>query len=212
MNYYDDVLQLGITAIIWSCWCVIHSLSNSNGIISKALPPDSRIRPYYRIVYSLFAAITLVLVYWMTPRKGDVPLWEWHGVLIAVKGAIWVVALALGFLSFRFISILDFLGLTALGIDRKERESSDRLITSGIYGEIRNPQFLAGLLLLWARDLTRTGLLINVILSLYLLIGARIEAKRLLQKFGEDYRRYMSRVPRFIPRRFPPLRSIYTSG
>ena len=62
MNYYDHVLQLGITAIIWACWCAIHSLLNSEGIVSKALPPGSRIRPYYRLLYSLFVAIALVIV------------------------------------------------------------------------------------------------------------------------------------------------------
>jgi methanethiol S-methyltransferase len=208
MNYYDQVLQLGITAIIWSGWCVIHSLLNSEGIVGKAFRPDSRIRPYYRLLYSLGSAITLMLVYWITPRENDMPLWEWQGPLVVAQWVIWVVALVMGYLSFRFISIWNFLGFTALGIGRNGRESPDQLITSGIYGATRNPQFLAGLLLLWARDLTRTGLVINIILSLYLLIGARIEEKRLVRKFGDDYLKYMSRVPRFIPRRFPPLKSL----
>jgi len=209
MNYYDHVLQLGITAIIWACWCVIHSLLNSEGLVAKALPPGSRIRRYYRIVYSLFAAITLMLVYWITPRSNEVPLWEWQGTLVVVQWAIWMVALVMGYLSFRSISIWDSLGFTAFVTGRNGRESPDQLITSGIYGATRNPQFLAGLLLLWARDLSRTGLVINIILSFYLLIGAQIEEKRLVRKFGDDYLKYISRVPRFFPRRFPPLKTLF---
>ncbi len=211
MNYYDHMLQLGIVAFIWACWCVIHSLLNSDGLIAKALPPGSRIRPYYRIIYSLFAAITLVLAYCVTPRENDMLLWKCSGPLLVVQGVIWAIALSIGYLSFRLISIWDFLGLKALGLGRNKRKS-DRLITSGIYGEIRHPQFLAVLLLLWTRDLSLTGLVINIILSLYLLVGARIEEKRLVGKFGDEYREYMSRVPRFIPRRLPPLRSMFTSG
>jgi methanethiol S-methyltransferase len=211
MNYYDHVLQLGITAIIWACWCIIHSLLNIEGIVGKVLPPGSRIRPYYRLLYSLGSAVTLMLVYWITPRERDIPLWEWDGPLVVVQGAVWAVALVMGYLSFRFISIWNFLGFTALGIGRSGGESPDKLITSGIYGETRNPLFLAGLLLLWTRDLTLTGLVINIILSLYLLIGARIEEKRLVRKFGDDYVKYMSRVPRFIPRRFPSLKSLFRS-
>lgn len=211
MHYYDDILQLEITAIIWACWCVIHSLLNSEGLVGKAVPPGSRIQRYYRLGYSLFAAITLVLVYWITPRSTDVPLWKWHGSLIALQGAIRVAALAIGYLSFRSISIWDFLGLTAVGLGEGRRRPSDRLITTGIYGEIRNPQFLSGLLLLWARDLTCTGLVINVILSLYMLIATRIEEKRFLRKFGDEYARYMAKVPRFIPRRFPSPRSLFGS-
>jgi protein-S-isoprenylcysteine O-methyltransferase Ste14 len=89
-----------------------------------------------------------------------------------------------------------------------QEHPSDKLITRGIYGEIRNPQFLAGLLLLWARDLTCTGLVINIVLSLYLISGAFIEERRFLHKFGKDYVRYRSHVPRFIPRRLPSLRSL----
>lgn len=137
------------------------------------------------------------------------PLWEWHGPLVAVQGAVWAVALAIGYLSFRSISIRHFLGLTAVGQGKGRRRPSDRLITTGIYGEVRNPQFLSGLLLLWARDLTRTGLVVSVILSLYMLIATRIEEKRLLRKFGDEYARYMAKVPRFIPRRFPSPQSLF---
>ncbi|MGB6067737.1 MAG: hypothetical protein WBG50_23270 [Desulfomonilaceae bacterium] len=209
MNCYEDILRLGITAIIWICWCVSHSLLNIEGVVARILAPDSRIRPYYRLIYSIISAITLGLVYWVTPRYNDLPVLRWHGVFIAVKSAIWVVALAIGYLSFRFINIWDFLGLTAVGIGRKARGTSDRLVTWGIYGEIRNPRFLAGLLLLWARDLTCTGLVTNMVLSLYLISGALIEEKRLVRKFGEEYVRYKSRVPRFIPRRLPPLRFLF---
>jgi protein-S-isoprenylcysteine O-methyltransferase Ste14 len=207
MNYCDDTLQLTTTAIIWACWCVIHSLLSSDGFITKALPPGSLIRPFYRLLYSVGSAISLFGVYWVTPRDGMF-LWKWNGPLIVVQALVWVIALAIGYLSFRLISISEFLGFRALGIGRNRREFSDRLITSGIYGEIRNPLFLAGLLLLWTRNLTRSGLVINIILSLYLFIGARIEEKRLLRKFGDEYFKYMSRVPRFIPRRFPPLQSL----
>jgi methanethiol S-methyltransferase len=208
MNYCDDALQLTTAAIIWACWCVIHSLLNSDGFIAKALPPGSRVRPLYRLLYSLGSAATLSLVYWVTPRENDMLLWKWSGPLVVVQGVIWIIALSTACLSFRFFSISESLGFRALGIGRDGRKSSDRLITSGIYGEIRNPLFLAGLLLLWARDLTRTGLVINIILSLYVLIGTWIEEKRLLRKFGDEYLQYMSRVPRFIPKRFPSLQSL----
>jgi protein-S-isoprenylcysteine O-methyltransferase Ste14 len=209
MNYSDDILQLATTATIWICWCIVHSLLNSDGIIAKAFPRGHPVRPYYRLLYSIGSVITLMLAYWITPLDNHKPLWTWNGPMWALQGACWVVALALGYLSFRLINIWNFFGLTALGIGRSGKESSNELLTSGIYGETRNPQFLAGLLLLWARDLTRTGLVINIILSLYLLAGARVEEKRLSKKFGDEYSLYMSRVPRFIPKRIPPLRSLF---
>jgi protein-S-isoprenylcysteine O-methyltransferase Ste14 len=36
-------------------------------------------------------------------------------------------------------------------------------------------------------------------ITLYILIGARLEERKLLSQFGEDYRAYQQKVPMFIP-------------
>jgi protein-S-isoprenylcysteine O-methyltransferase Ste14 len=92
-----------------------------------------------------------------------------------------------------------------LGVKRpaepvEEEKQTDELITTGIYGYIRHPQFLAGLMALWARDLTDRGLVTTIVLSSYLIVGAHIEESRLVSKMGDKYRRYRSEVPGFIPR------------
>jgi len=113
------------------------------------------------------------------------------------------------YLTFRFFNIWDFLGLTSLGIGRKSGDSSKKLITWGIYGVVRHPQFAAGLMTLWARNLTDTGLVINIILSLYLIAGARVEETRLLTLYGDQYAQYMKKVPRFVPNHMPSIRAIF---
>lgn len=204
INPLEALAELGITATIWICWCFIHSLFNSEGVIRKALARANWIEPYYRLLYNSVSIITLALVSWLTPRENDLILWTWQGPLFVLQAALWGVALVIGYLSFQFMSVWDFFGLTPLGTRRDRTGSSNKLITWGIYEETRNPLFLVGLLLLWTRNLAYTDLMINVVLSLYLLIGAGIEEKRLLAKFGDEYARYMSKVPRFIPRRFAP--------
>jgi len=44
-----------------------------------------------------------------------------------------------------------------------------------------------------------TTLLSSVIITLYFLVGSRLEEKKLLVYHGNIYRRYMSRVPGLIP-------------
>lgn len=78
------------------------------------------------------------------------------------------------------------------------------LITTGIYGTIRHPRYLQ-------MDLALLGyvLIANypAVYLLYLLwlAGIRlvvaVEERELAARFGEEYRRYRERVPRFIPRR-----------
>ncbi len=75
------------------------------------------------------------------------------------------------------------------------------LATSGLYSFSRNPQFVGyGLLILgvviaWGRTLGWIGLLSYLGLA-YLM--ARVEESHLTRVYGQSYRDYCSRVPRFV--------------
>lgn len=75
--------------------------------------------------------------------------------------------------------------------------------TRGLYAVVRHPQYLAlgmaglGLAILWPRFLTLV--LFALMLFLYYLL-ARDEERRMLARFGEDYRAYMERAGMFFPR------------
>jgi len=58
------------------------------------------------------------------------------------------------------------------------------------------------------RDLTDTGLIINIVLSVYLIVGARIEETRLLAMYSDEYAEYIKKVPRFIPNRIPSIQAV----
>jgi protein-S-isoprenylcysteine O-methyltransferase Ste14 len=73
----------------------------------------------------------------------------------------------------------------------------------GLYRLIRHPQYVAlalaawGLAVMWPRFLTLA--LFAVMLFLYFLL-ARDEKRRMLNRFGESYQRYLSRTGMFLPR------------
>lgn len=203
------LFKWGLTALIWSAWCVPHSISNSEGLMRRSGLLDSATSRYYRLIYSIVAVITLLIASWITPKWQEFQVWRFQGLALVVPVLVWLPAVVMFYLTFRFFIIWHFLGLTALGISRKSRDSQRKLITWGIYGLIRHPQFSAGLMMLWTRSLTDTGFVINVILSLYLIIGARIEETRLLALYGDQYAEYMKKVPGFIPNRIPSLREVF---
>jgi protein-S-isoprenylcysteine O-methyltransferase Ste14 len=73
------------------------------------------------------------------------------------------------------------------------------LVESGIYGIVRHPQYLAGMLLSAALILVTQHWLIVAIGVPVMVFGYADMAKAdqdLIEKFGDDYRRYMARVPR----------------
>ena len=73
------------------------------------------------------------------------------------------------------------------------------LVDSGIYAVVRHPQFLAGILLSLALILITQHWLIAVIgvmaMVLNYLIALRAD-QELIEKFGDDYIRYIEKVPR----------------
>lgn len=209
MNFPEYLIKWGLTGLIWSAWCVLHSILNSEGLIRRSGLLDSAIGRYYRLIYSVIAVVTLLVAYWATPKWQEVELWRFQGPGLVIPVLVWAPAVVSFYLTFRFFNIWHFLGLTSLGIGRKSGDSQKKLITWGIYGVIRHPQFAAGLMALWARNLTDTGLVINIIFSFYLVIGARIEESRLLKLYGDQYAQYMKRVPRFVPDHLPSIRALF---
>jgi protein-S-isoprenylcysteine O-methyltransferase Ste14 len=160
------------------------------------------------LVYNLVAVASLVFVYRLTPQGHEIALWEWNGPFRVVQFSLWAIAALIFYESFRLLDVVRFLGLRSPRRARSLANGGSGLVTTCIYGVLRHPQFAAGLIALWSRDLTDTGLVINVVLSLYLIIGAHIEESRLLARYGEAYARYMREVPRFIPRLRSRWRSV----
>ncbi|MFQ6015484.1 MAG: methyltransferase family protein, partial [Anaerolineae bacterium] len=78
-----------------------------------------------------------------------------------------------------------------------------RLVTTGIYGHVRHPQH-AGLLAsafgLAVAFQTVVGLLVAAVLLFWSLVQTRLEDQRLIVLFGDEARRYIAAVPRYVPR------------
>jgi protein-S-isoprenylcysteine O-methyltransferase Ste14 len=80
----------------------------------------------------------------------------------------------------------------------------------GLYRIIRHPQYLAlglwavGMSILWSRFLVLASLSLMFVLYYFL---AKDEERRMLNRFGEGYRRYMERTGMFVPRQVEALLS-----
>ena len=78
--------------------------------------------------------------------------------------------------------------------------TTTRLVDTGIYGVVRHPQYLGGMFavfittLLWYPHWLFGVLGVVGVVIVYM--GAREEDQRLVPQFGDDYIRYMQRVPR----------------
>jgi protein-S-isoprenylcysteine O-methyltransferase Ste14 len=71
--------------------------------------------------------------------------------------------------------------------------------TSGILGITRHPWYLAAILLIWARPLDISVIVVNMIFTAYLIAGTYLEEKKLIREFGDKYRIYQQQVSMLIP-------------
>jgi protein-S-isoprenylcysteine O-methyltransferase Ste14 len=118
------------------------------------------------------------------------PAARWLGVALAMIGGLsWTWA-------------LHHLGknLTDTVITRRQHY----LVTTGPYRFVRHPFYSSVVMVLLGNSLaTANGLIIVLCAVLwfgFLLPRTRIEEQNLMNRFGDEYRNYMGRVGRFIPR------------
>jgi protein-S-isoprenylcysteine O-methyltransferase Ste14 len=118
-----------------------------------------------------------------------------------VKYLLLAASIILFIVGGRHYSMAQFLGIRQIktgqvNLALSERDTFD---TSGILSAIRHPWYTASLLLIWARDLSPSSLLINIVLTAYFVVGTILEERKLLLEFGNRYREYQKSVSMFIP-------------
>lgn len=171
----------------------IHSLLAVPGMKARITDLLGGWGRWYRLGYNLFS---VVLFAWVMSA------WPHSPVLYFLPG-IWgpicyLLQLAALVMLCRCAAQLDiqiFLGI------RNARDGSKTALThSGCYGCVRHPQYvLAVVLLVLNPVMTSRWLALTILSTAYFVIGAWLEEKRLLKELGDEYLRYRSNVPMFIP-------------
>ena len=105
-----------------------------------------------------------------------------------------VVALVIGLLQ---TGVWSFLGLRQL---IRSAEGPYTFNVTGLYRYVRHPLYTAGLVFIWLTPVMTFNLLaLNLGLTIYLVVGAMFEERKLRREFGEAYARYQDRTPMLVP-------------
>lgn len=89
------------------------------------------------------------------------------------------------------------------GIPEIRTNTKGRLVTKGLFSRVRHPTYLSHTLFFTGIFLS-TGIMATALITLIdfivvILIIIPMEEQELLARFGDEYRLYMARTPRFIP-------------
>jgi len=74
-----------------------------------------------------------------------------------------------------------------------------QLKRNGLLGIMRHPMYFALIIYLWCQTRTVAELVVNVVLTIYVIIGTILEEKKLVLEFGESYINYQQEVSMLIP-------------
>jgi methanethiol S-methyltransferase len=190
-------------ALLWIAYCTIHSALISIRAVGFFKHVLGARYCFYRLFFNTFSLFTLIplLLYSRAPQFQDPHLVSWIGNWQIVRWALIGTAVVLLFAGARHYSMSQFLGLLQIRSNRSTSglTKSGELDTQGVMGAIRHPWYLAVFILLWASDQSIGSIIINAVLSTYLVIGTLLEERKLSLEFGEKYREYQKKVSMFIP-------------
>ena len=129
---------------------------------------------------------------WMAWSSVALPGWlRWAGVVVGITGGLLLVV------TFRTLGK----NLTDTVVTRAEHT----LVTRGPYRWVRHPFYLATALAVVANSLVTANWFLaltgGTLFGLLVLL-TRTEEEKLIERFGEDYKEYMERTGRFLPRLF----------
>jgi protein-S-isoprenylcysteine O-methyltransferase Ste14 len=195
---YTKYLFLSILLIFW---CVLHSAMISIAVteyVKKRLGSNYR---FYRVFFNLISILTLLPVAVFAHSVQTPAIFDWSGYMRI--GQVLLLGLAVWFFSLGgcHYDIRQVIGITQIREGTADMAITDtgQLDTSGVLGMTRHPWYLATLLLIWARQMDVSAIIVNVILTAYLIVGTYLEEKKLVREFGEKYRNYQKKVSMLIP-------------
>jgi uncharacterized membrane protein len=170
---------------------------------------DTFMRVCYRAAYNAVSFITAITAFSFIRQVPDQQLWTAPVWLRWIMHIIQIAGLVFGSLSFKYLDAGEFLGIKQVRRYFSRREvagnieglTDEDLVTTGVYGIVRHPIYTAGIVIFTFNPyLTVNGLTITVLADIYFLFGMFIEERRFLRIFGDQYREYMKRVPRLMPK------------
>jgi protein-S-isoprenylcysteine O-methyltransferase Ste14 len=152
----------------------------------------------YFVVFSVMAAVGALLFRFREPLLGTNLGTNW--CLVAVAAVMYAGVTWLEFQYWRHLSFSTLVGIPELSPSGRQ---PGRLMQEGIYGVVRHPRYLSAGVSVIANALfiNYAGLYLVVLLLVpvgYFMIV--LEERELIERFGEEYRKYQRGVPRLIPR------------
>ena len=218
MTVVSLLADYGPSLVAFSLFALLHSIG-AREPFKRALArwtSPKFVEHFWRLVYCALSFATLyygvAALHWTRHPDADVwlivyPDWLWRAITVFHLGSV-----VFTYVAFIQSDYLEFLGLkqawqailALFGFPMRSTTSelfgTHRLVVKGVYGWVRHPMLVGGLLFLLTSGPSLNNLIYTGMYAAYMLIGGYYEERRLVRVFGEDYLCYQAQVGAFFPR------------
>lgn len=158
---------------------------------------------FYRLFFNFVALITLIpVLQYGAGLRGQV-IFRWDGFLLVfqlILGAAALFLFASGALKY---DMLQFFGIRQMisGNSHPTLSENENIETSGVLSLTRHPWYVASIIFIWVSnsDMYVSTLIVNIILTVYIVIGTVLEERKLITEYGDNYLAYKKRVSMLFP-------------
>jgi len=189
-------------ASLWIGYCALHSYLISTGFTNLMARLLKNYYAFYRLFYILISLILLIPLINFTAQTNTRIIITYEYPLSIVRYALISGSLLMFFWAFFFnYDSLSFFGIRQiLNFGKiKNQNPTDGIRKNGLLGMIRHPMYLALIIYLWCQTFRVMDIMINMMLTIYIIIGTWLEENKLILEFGNAYIKYQQEVPMLIP-------------
>lgn len=191
-----DWFSIVLLIVLWLFYFIAHSVLASNRVKARVQQQFPERAHCYRLFFNLFAILTLGPIAFLHIITDSPALISWDGWSSYIAYGMQSVSI-FGFIwSLRYYDMAAFSGIRSC---RQRTDPNSILSISPLHRHVRHPWYFFALLLIWGRDLDQLSLVSTLMITAYLIIGSRLEDKKLIAEFGPGYAEYTHQVPGLIP-------------
>lgn len=191
-----------LIALMWAAYCALHSFLISIRFTNLMKRSLKAYYAFYRLFYNIISGVLLIpLLIYSIQTEGEaiisysLPFTIIRYILISISILIVLKAF---FFDYDFLTFFGIRQLFGSG-KNKSPELSNEIKKKGLLGIVRHPMYFGLMIFLWCQTFSLTDIVINSVLTVYIIIGTYLEEKKLVLEFGESYIKYQHEVPMLIP-------------
>lgn len=191
-----------LIVFMWIGYCALHSYLISTGFTKLMTRLLKNYYAFYRLFYIFISLILLIPLINITAQSDDNVIFIYNYPLSVVRYVLIIGSLLMfGWAFFFNYDSLSFFGIRQiLNFGKKKKiNQSEGIRKNGLLGIVRHPMYLALIIYLWCQTFRVMDIVVNTVLTIYIIIGTRLEENKLVLEFGDSYTKYQEEVPMLIP-------------